>query len=93
MPNVARLNDILGTPGDPKGMIIATAITVFVNGLPVARVEDQITPHGDSPHNNAKMEVGSLTVFAEGKQVCRLTDAADCNHTVGLASLNVFAGG
>jgi uncharacterized Zn-binding protein involved in type VI secretion len=86
MPGIARLGDPCG------GTIIATAIRTLVNSLPVARLGDQITPHGDSPHDSAVLIEASSTVFAEGIPVCRLGDAASCGHTISGASTDTNAG-
>ena len=77
--------------GDPCGGVIeATALTTFVNFLPVARLTDPISAHGTGPHAAATLVESSLTVVAEGKFICRLGDAASCGHTISSASLNSF---
>lgn len=87
MPGVARHGDPCG------GTIIATAIRTFVNGVPVARLGDSVTPHGEGEHAVATMETASAGFFAEGKAVCRKGDRATCGHTVTEASGDVFADG
>lgn len=69
------------------------APTVFVNGTPVAVVGDAVVPHFPPvpPHIVPVMQTGSSTVFANGKQVCRAGDLANCGHAA-TGSQNVFAG-
>ena len=76
VPLVARHGDPCG------GTILATATKTFVNGIPVARLGDRVTAHGDGPHANATLVQASTTVFAEGIQVCRVGDAASCGHVI-----------
>lgn len=80
MPAIARHGDSCG------GSIVATAATVRVDGLPVARVGDAITPHGDPPHHAAVLESGSPTVLVEGRAVVRVGDRASCGHLVSSGS-------
>jgi uncharacterized Zn-binding protein involved in type VI secretion len=90
MPALARHGDPCG------GTIIASTTKTFANGLPIARLGDSITTHGDGPHAGAVLIEASSTVFVEGKAVCRVGDAASCGHTIGIPpgwTPNVFAGG
>jgi uncharacterized Zn-binding protein involved in type VI secretion len=87
MPGVARvLGDNAGGtqlgPGAPS---------VKTEGFTTAVMGDRIAPHGDPPHVTPVMVQASGTVFAEGIQVCRQSDAASCNHT-STGSGTVFAG-
>ena len=79
---------------------IASASSVFVNGIRVARRGDSLKPHfienpDDPPPicvpHNAKINSGSRSVFAEGISVARRFDSADLGAMIG-ASRNVFAG-
>lgn len=87
MPAVARNGDPCG------GTIVATATTVRVNGLPIALVTDEVTSHGENQHAGATLQLGSSTVRAEGRPVCRQGDPATCGHTISSASPTVSAGG
>lgn len=73
---VARLGDSCG------GTIIATAVTTLVNGLPVARIGDSITPHGKPPHTAAVITSGNPQYLVEGIPVARIGDSASCGHTI-----------
>ena len=78
---------------------IASARSVFVNGIRVARRGDRIKPHfipNFSPPpkcipHKARVNRGSRTVFAEGRPVARRFDSADLGAMIG-PSRNVFAG-
>ena len=81
---------------------IASATSVFVNGIRVARQGDRIKTHFIEnpayppppkciPHTTAKINSGSRSVFAEGISVARRFDSADLGAMIG-ASRNVFAG-
>jgi len=75
---------------------IATAGSVFINGIKVLRPGDKLKPHVIRagkyciPHK-AKINRGSRTVFAEGKPVARRGDSADQGALM-KGSPNVFAG-
>ena len=75
---------------------IATAGSVFINGIKVLRPGDKLKTHfirvGKKclPHK-AKINKGSRTVFAEGKPVARRGDSADRGSMM-KGSTNVFAG-
>ena len=86
MPAIARDGDLCG------GQIVATATRTKVNGKLVARIGDQVLPHGNPPHDSAVMVEGSSTVIVEGKGVCRKGDAASCGHVVAAGSGDVTAG-
>lgn len=67
------------------------ALTVFVNGSQMSLDNDSVAFHSGF-HANAKMISGSVSVYAEGKRVCRAGDAATCGHTGSPGSPTVFAG-
>jgi len=86
MPGVTRKTiDFAG------GALKEGSPNVFVNGKEAVRVGDEVTPHGDSPHNSAVMSEGSSTVFVNGIALCRAGDAASCGDNAS-GSDNVFAG-
>ena len=78
---------------------VATASSVFINGMRVLRPGDRLLPHtilvcGKKcfcVSHPAKVNKGSSTVFAEGKPVARRGDSADRGMMIG-GSFNVFAG-
>ena len=74
------------------GLIIEGSPDVQVNGKPVVRVGDKVSPHGPGAHNSPKMIEGSTTVFCNGKPVCRNGDKASCGHTASSGSGNVYVG-
>lgn len=80
----------------PPTVVNATASTVFINGKPILREGDPITPHTRlvKPYDThgGSVSVGSGTVFAEGKPVARIGDPIGCGDTIAQGSSNVFAG-
>ena len=102
MPGISRDKDLAATGHgcSPVAPCIASARSVFVNGIRVARRGDRIKPHFIPnfspppkciPHTTAKINSGSRSVFAEGISVARRFDSADNGFMIG-ASRNVFAG-
>ena len=102
MPGISRNNDLAATGHgcSPTAGCIATAKTVFINGIKVLRPGDLLKPHfiprKKLPvkciiHLGAQVNRGSRSVFAEGKPVARRGDSADLGAMIG-ASRNVFAG-
>ncbi|MBA2998562.1 type VI secretion system PAAR protein [Salmonella enterica subsp. salamae serovar 3,10:b:e,n,x] len=85
MPIAARLNDT-GTRHDGyyETVIIAASPTVFINGLPAARMGDPLTPHAkpEHPPHPRKIAGGSSTVFIDGLPAARTGDAVDCGGVV-----------
>lgn len=88
MPGIARVG--LDTAG---GTILGgNQSTVYVNGALAAVIGDDVSPHGDIPHDSPTMVEGSSTVFINKIGVCREGDAASCGHTA-TGSSDTFAGG
>jgi uncharacterized Zn-binding protein involved in type VI secretion len=87
MPGVGRVGV------DSAGGIITGALVpnVRVNGSPIVVVGATVAPHGNGPHSNATMAVGSSKVKAHGIPVCRAGDAATCSDTLSPGSSTVFA--
>ncbi|EAA7244357.1 type VI secretion system PAAR protein [Salmonella enterica subsp. salamae] len=83
MPTAARLGD-KGTQHDGyyETVIIAGSPTVFINGLPAARMGDALTPHSrpEHPPHPRKIATGSPTVFIDGLPAARTGDAVDCGR-------------
>lgn len=86
MSNIARVGDVAG------GVILTGASSVFINGVPVARLGEVIQSHGDSPHNSAVIVTSSSKVFSEGIGVARVGDVASCSDSITSGSSNTFAG-
>jgi len=87
MPGISRVN--VDTAG---GLIVGGGqFSVFCNGFLVAVKGDTVLPHGPGPHSSAVMVGSSETVFAGGKKICRMGDAASCGDTA-TGSSNAFAG-
>jgi|TARA_R110000796_G_scaffold73136_1_gene164756 uncharacterized Zn-binding protein involved in type VI secretion len=102
MPGISRDKDLASTGHgcSPVAPCIASASSVFVNGIRVARRGDSLKPHfienpDDPPPicvpHNAKINSGSPTVFAQGIPVARRGDSADSGAMRG-ASRDVSAG-
>lgn len=85
MPFAAKLGD-KGTKHDGyhETAITAGSPTVFVNGLPAARLGDPLTAHSkpDHPPHPRKIATGSATVFIDGLPAARAGDAIDCGGVV-----------
>ena len=100
MPQISRDDDLAATGHgcDPIVPVIATAQSVFINGIKVARPGDKLKPHKIQcncppcccPHP-ANINQGSPTVFAERIPVARVGDSAD-SGAMATGSSNVFAG-
>ena len=85
MPKIARKDDQNTTGG--KLLESGCAPTVFADFKKVAQINCPITPHQPygsphPPHKNAKVTQPSPTVYADGKQVVRVTSANSCGHNV-----------
>ena len=76
----------------------ATQMSVFANGQAVVRMGDPCLPHTIQvccplrciPHP-AVVNIGSMTVFAEGTPVARFGDSTDMGALI-MGSPDVFAG-
>lgn len=82
---IARKDDQNTTGG--KLMEGGCAGTVFANFKKVALLNCPITPHEPwgkphPPHKEAKVNEPSPTVYAEFKQVVRVTSSNTCGHVV-----------
>lgn len=92
MPGVARTTvDLVGGTGQITG---PGAISVLVDGVPISVVGDLVAPHGNPPHTNPTIVIGSPTVRAEGKPITvQINSTATCFHQVTSGSLTVKADG
>lgn len=96
--SVARQGDRVNTGHlcDTSTTILAGSPNVFVNGIPVARVGDDLAAHtissGDKciPHLGQKVNAGSSRVFANKRGIARVTDSADLG-TIAIGSQDVFS--
>lgn len=84
---VARLGD----PGSHGGKIITGSSTVFVNGLPVARVAD-LYGCGDPEHTPNPITSGANTVKGEGQPIAHVGSQTACGAIITQGSPNVFVG-
>jgi uncharacterized Zn-binding protein involved in type VI secretion len=70
---------------------------VYVNGIQVSRQDDNNTSHllpgAPCPSHAAPIDVGSTSVFVNGKGIGRVGDALRGCTSVAAGSPNVFAGG
>lgn len=64
------------------GPVISTQTWATLNGLPILKLFDPVTPH-ESPiegdHENAMMVQGSTWFTLNNTPVCRMGDLASCN--------------
>jgi len=100
MPGVTRKGDSCTGHGCfPSRASIEGSQNVFVNGIPAHRERDgwdvHCCPCPRVPHgcHDSSLAAGSSTVFANGKQLCRIGDPVACGSSVAGGSGNVFAGG
>jgi uncharacterized Zn-binding protein involved in type VI secretion len=83
MPAVARVNEDVGDDGQK---IVEGALDIFVDdGLPMAL-------QGSTTSSGAVVIAGSLTVFAEGRQVARQGDKFDNGTVIPTGSLTIDIG-
>lgn len=93
MALAARLND-KGTQHDGyrETVIIAGSPTVFIGGIPAARMGDPLTPHDkpEHPPHPRKIASGSPTVFFDGLPAARTGDKVDCGGVIiGTGTVNI----
>lgn len=95
MPAPVRLGDS-NTAG---GLVIGPgALSVTINGRPVATPGNKVTPHpccglpGCAAHCKAITLIGSRSVTAEGKPIIYVGSPDSCFHTRATGSNNVTIG-
>ncbi|MCE0827235.1 uropathogenic specific protein [Buttiauxella ferragutiae ATCC 51602] len=86
MPLAAKLND-QGTEhnGFHSTPIVAGSPTVFIDGLPAARLGDPLFEHSkppDHPPHPRAISSGSGTVFIDGIPAARTGDSISCGGVV-----------
>ena len=90
MPGVAR--ESIDYVNGSTGIIQVTgAPTFFVEGYGIAKVTDNVAPHG-SHLSPITMVTGSSTFSVSGNKVCRIGDQASCLDTVSVGSSTFFVG-
>ncbi len=96
MPSAARIGD---TNSVHECGVVPTAVggspNVFINGIPVHRVDDANSAHPFIPppscaNHATVLSAGSPNVYANGKPVGRIGDPYTCGITVTSGSPNVF---
>lgn len=76
----------------PGGVILGLiAPKVWVEGLNISVVGDQVESHGMKPHASPVIATGSPTVFANGSPVARIGDSASCGHQIPTGTARTFA--
>lgn len=88
MSQAARISDVCG-----EGQITTGSDTVYIDGIPVARIGDSISPHGDGEHSSAEVATGSSSVYVNGIPVARVGDSATCGDIISSGSGTVDIGG
>lgn len=85
---VARLTDLCG------GQIVTAASSVLIEGLPCARIGDQVSPHPHGNHtHNVVIGTGFSSIYAESLPVTHLGAMATCNvHNVVTSASTVYGG-
>lgn len=84
---VSRLGDAVG-----GGVIASGLLTVKVGDVPIARLGDAVSPHGQGPHGGTVIASGSGTVMAGDQPVARIGDVAACGHPIADGLTTVIAG-
>ena len=93
MSVAAKLND-KGPQHDGyhETVITAGSPTVFIDGMPDARLGDQMTPHCkyENQIHTRKIASGSPTVFIDRLPAARTGDAVDCGGVIiGSGTVNI----
>lgn len=70
------------TPDAAGGPVIATQAWYRIDLLPVVRLGDPVTSHGNSPHDAVVMASSTLWYRIDMVGVCRAVDVASCGHTL-----------
>lgn len=84
-PTARIIRDYAGGP-----IIGLLAPTVYINGINIVVVGDNVEPHGMIPHNFPVIATGSPNVFAHNSNVARLGDLASCGHPIVSGSRDTF---
>ena len=88
MPSASKVGESIA-----GGLVLGPgAPTVLTEASTTSTIGDEIMSHGIGEHSSAEMVEASETVFAEGKPVCRVGDAASCGHVVDNGAITVFVG-
>lgn len=75
MGNAVKIGDNdTGHDSHPPTSVVAGSATVKVDGLPLARQGDPLSPHGHS----RTISGGSSSVFVDGKPAARTGDPVSC---------------
>lgn len=98
MPAIARNGDptTTGHGCDSTSTVTGPSTTVFANNIGVERQGDPVAPHTIPSGrrcvaHSAVINVGSSTVFVNGKPLARVGDSTDAGAITG-GSSNIFAG-
>ncbi|MBA0190231.1 type VI secretion system PAAR protein [Pectobacterium odoriferum] len=85
--NAVKLGDSdTGHGSHPPTPVAAGSSTVKVDGLPLARQDDPLVPHGHS----RSISGGSSSVFIDGKPAARSGDGVSCGGVlIGGGSVNI----
>ncbi len=94
MPAVTRRGDSCsGHDACSSVPLVSGSPSVFINGRPAGRINDQYQSHGCIAHASHQDHIagGSSTVFANGKSLGRVGDSVSIGGSVSQGSPNVFA--
>lgn len=89
MPAACRIGDLvqlgaIAGPGAPK---------VYIEGSIASTINDEVGPHGETPHTKATIATGSTKVFHQNKAATVQTiSAASCGHSATTGATKVFIG-
>lgn len=89
----------LGDTNVVGGIVVTGNLTVLVNGRPITRLGDKVTPHPccgarrcPPTHCAARTTSSNFTVLVGGIPVTSLGDIDTCGHLRASGSFNVFVG-
>ena len=83
-----------GECGNSPNTAATASPNVYANGIEVVRKTDTYNAHPVvDPHAGRTVTGGSATVFANGLNLARISDAISCTAKIAEGSPNVFAGG
>ncbi|GAB1264865.1 hypothetical protein NBRC116493_22390 [Aurantivibrio infirmus] len=86
----ARLGDVdTGHDSYPPTAINKASPNVMINGIPAARMGDELNRHHRGIRTIAE---GAASVLINGKPAARVSDAINCGGTINAGSANVMIG-
>lgn len=93
MPAVAFSTSVCdGSCGNPPSVAASWSSDVIANNKGVVRLGDGFTVHPNGVHPGRVVAMGSATVFANSRNLARISDPISCGANIATGSSNVFSG-